>query len=57
MRSRVSAAFLAVVFDPDRMVAHKGHREPAMADTYTMILRPIIDQLEASQRAPAPVPE
>ncbi len=43
------AAFLAVVFDPDRMVAHKGHREPAMADTYTMILRPKIDRLEASR--------
>jgi hypothetical protein len=43
------AAFLAVVFDPDRMVAHKGHREPAMADTYTMILRPTIDRLEASR--------
>jgi hypothetical protein len=42
------AAFMAVVFDPDRMVAHKGHREPAMADTYTMILRPVIDRLEAS---------
>lgn len=43
------AAFMAVVFDPDRMVAHKGHREPAMADTYTMILRPLIDRLEASR--------
>jgi hypothetical protein len=45
------AAFMAVVFDPARMVAHKGHREPAMADTYTMILRPTIDRLEASRSA------
>ena len=42
------AAFMAVVFDPERMKAHTGHREPAMADTYTMILRPVIDRLEAS---------
>jgi hypothetical protein len=46
------AAFMAVAFDPDRLVAHRGHREPAMADTYTMVLRPVIDQLEASVPAP-----
>jgi hypothetical protein len=45
-------AFMAVVFDPARLAAHKDHREPAIADTYTMILRPMIDQLEAST-APA----
>jgi len=32
-------AFMAVVFDPERLAAHKGHREPAIADTYTLILR------------------
>jgi hypothetical protein len=42
-------AFMAVVFDPERLAAQHGHREPAMADTYTMILRPLIDNLEQSQ--------
>ena len=42
------AAFMAVVFDPKRLEAHHGHREPAIADTYTMILRPIIDRLAES---------
>ena len=46
-------AFMAVVFDPDRMAAHQGHREPAIADTYTLILRPMIDQLETSIAAGA----
>lgn len=47
-------AFMAVVFDPDRLVAHKGHREPAIADTYTLILRPMIDQLSASLTGSGP---
>jgi hypothetical protein len=42
------AAFMAVVFDPDRLAAQRDHREVAIADTYTMILRPTIDKLEAS---------
>ncbi len=42
------AAFIAVVFDPERMKAHRGHRAPTMADTYTMILRPVIDRLNDS---------
>jgi hypothetical protein len=42
------AAFMAVVMDPDRLAAQAEHREPAMADTYTMILRPRIDRLAAS---------
>jgi hypothetical protein len=42
------AAFLAVVFDPARLEAHKDHREVAIADTYTMILRPLVDTLLAS---------
>jgi hypothetical protein len=44
-------AFMAVVFDPKRLEAHKGHREPAIADTYTMILRPLIDGIAASVSA------
>jgi hypothetical protein len=39
------AAFMAVVLDPARLEAQTAHREPANADTYTMILRPVIDQL------------
>jgi hypothetical protein len=39
------AAFMDVVFDPARLEAQKAHREVALADTYTMILRPVIDHL------------
>lgn len=42
------AAFMAVVTDPARLEAQKDHREVAIADTYTMIVRPMIDRLEAS---------
>lgn len=39
------AAFTAVVRDPNRMAAQRAHREPALADSYTMILRPSIYDL------------
>lgn len=42
------AAFMAVVLDPARLEAQRQHREEAVADTYTMILRPSIDRLEQS---------
>jgi len=42
------AAFMAVVTDPARLEAQKGHREVAIADTYTMILRPTINLLAES---------
>ena len=42
------AAFIDVVFDPDRLKAQSEHRETAIADTYTLILRPFIDRLHAS---------
>jgi len=42
------AAFMAVVLDPGRLEAQKANREPAIADTYTMIVRPIIDHLATS---------
>jgi hypothetical protein len=42
------AAFMAVVLDPERLVAQKDHREKAIADTYTMIVRASIDQIAAS---------
>ena len=41
-------AFMDVVFDPERLKAQASHREVALADTYTMILRPTIDRLRAS---------
>jgi hypothetical protein len=45
------AAFMAVVFDPDRLEAHRNHREVAIADTYTLVLRPSIDRLGQSVRS------
>jgi len=42
------AAFMAVVTDPARMEAHQQHRETAIADTYTMIVRPGIDRISES---------
>ena len=42
------AAFMAVVFDPARLEAQRDHREVAIADTYTLILRPTIDRLAES---------
>jgi hypothetical protein len=39
------AAFLAVVADPERVDAHRQHRAPAIADTYTLVLRPTINRL------------
>ena len=38
------AAFLAVVADPARVEVQRSHRAPAMADTYTLIVRPTIDR-------------
>jgi hypothetical protein len=42
------AAFMDVVFDPERLEAQSEHRETAIADTYTLILRPFIDRLHGS---------
>ncbi|HEX7354927.1 MAG TPA: hypothetical protein VF288_08870 [Mycobacteriales bacterium] len=42
------AAFLDVVMDPARLEAQRAHREVAIADTYTLILRPHLDRLAAS---------
>jgi hypothetical protein len=49
------AAFMAVVFDPERLEAQKAYRETAIADTYTLITRPSIDRLyESITGEPAP---
>ncbi|MGQ0833264.1 MAG: hypothetical protein ACT4OV_16485 [Microthrixaceae bacterium] len=42
------AAFMAVALDPTRLAAQHAHRETAVADTYTMILRPVVDRLHES---------
>jgi uncharacterized protein (DUF1330 family) len=42
------AAFMAVVTDPERLAAHKDHREVAIADTYTVIVRPTINRIADS---------
>jgi hypothetical protein len=47
-------AFMEVVMDPERLEAQANHREVAIADTYTMILRPRIDRLEASVEESTP---
>jgi hypothetical protein len=41
-------AFMAVATDPDRLRAQRAHRETAIADTYTMILRPTLNRLARS---------
>jgi hypothetical protein len=42
------AAFMEVVFDPARLEAQANHREVAIADTYTLIIRPTINRIEES---------
>lgn len=42
------AAFMAVATDTQRPRAQREHRETAIEDTYTMILRPTINRLSTS---------
>lgn len=42
------AAFMAVATDPARLAAQAEHRETALADTFTMLLRPRMNRLRAS---------
>lgn len=42
------AQFMEVAADPGRLEAQAAHREPAMADTYAIACRPVIDRLRAS---------
>lgn len=46
-------AFMAVVMDPARLKAQAKHRETAIADTYTMIVRPTLDRLTESTSSEA----
>lgn len=41
-------AFMTVALDPERLAAQAAHREVALADTYTLIVRPTINRLHAS---------
>jgi hypothetical protein len=41
-------AFMTVATDPERLRAQRQHRETALQDTYTMILRPTLNRLAAS---------
>lgn len=43
------AAFLAVVRDRSRLEAEESHRNVAIADTYTVMTRPTINELRQSQ--------
>ena len=42
------AAFEAVALDPGRIAAQADLRQPAITDTYTLMLRPMIDRLVES---------
>jgi hypothetical protein len=44
-------AFMTVALDPERLKAQKAHREVALEDTYTMILRPMLNRLAESAGA------
>lgn len=43
-----SAAFYAIARDPRRLEAQRNHREVAIADTYTVMVRPALDRLAES---------
>lgn len=42
------AAFMAVVADPSRLAAQNDHRDAAIADTYTMVVRAALNDLQES---------
>ena len=42
------AAFLTVAMNPDRLEAHRDHRDTAIADTYALGVRASINTLAAS---------
>jgi len=48
-----AAAFMAVATDPTRLEAQHNHREPAIADTYALMVRPVINGLAESMRGGA----
>ena len=43
-------AFLALAADPERQLAQQNHRDKAIADTYTVLVRPVIDLIAESVR-------
>ena len=44
-------AFMTVALDPERLAAQAAHREVALADTYTLIVRPTINRLYESTQS------
>jgi hypothetical protein len=42
------AAFMALAANPERLRAQREHRETAIEDTYTMVLRPTLNRLSTS---------
>ena len=42
---------MKVVADPRRLKGHEDHRDPAMADTYTLLCRPVLDTLRNAEPA------
>jgi len=45
-------AFMTVALDPERLAAQAAHREVAISDTYTLIVRPTINRLHESTLTP-----
>ncbi|MGB2812876.1 MAG: hypothetical protein WBC17_14235 [Mycobacterium sp.] len=43
-------AFLALAADPERQLAQQDHRDKAIADTFTVLVRPVIDLIAESVR-------
>jgi hypothetical protein len=43
------AAFIAILADPDRLAAQQAHREPAIADTYALVVRAAINDLPGAR--------
>ena len=43
-------AFLALAADPERQLAQHDHRDKAIADTFTVLVRPVIDLIAESVR-------
>ena len=48
LSAKCLAAFMAVIHDPARLEAQKAHREQAILDTYTLIVRTTFDRIKES---------
>lgn len=41
-------AFMTLALHPDRVAPHRDHREVAIADTYTLVVRPLVNRIAES---------